>query len=163
MERYEVTGGRELTSMAARTRATSRELAAGAWSAYFASIAPLGERVLASVAVTGDDGAGDHGDGRQDDRRRPLRSISYDAEHDVLELAVGSDGAPEPVLRYFISAPRRIDVARTDDITSIVVDDATGARTRIYLYRLPRLRAVPDLFAPPAAASSPHSRNGHRQ
>jgi hypothetical protein len=164
MEYYRTAGQQDLISTGPHRELDSRELAAGAWSTYFASIAPLRDRVLARVAVaSGDADPHDWGDGAQHDRPRPLRSISYDPRLDLLELAVGSGGGADPMLRYFIAGPRRIDVARCDEVTSIVVDDASGARTRICLYRLPRLRAVPDPFATPSAGSSPHVREGEER
>jgi hypothetical protein len=41
------------------------------------------------------------------------------------------------VLRYFIAAPRVIDVAETHDRTTLLVSDASGHRTQICLYNLP--------------------------
>jgi hypothetical protein len=118
-------------------RSTERELAAQEWGAYFASIAGTDELVLASVAVTRERSNG------WCEPLRPLHSIAYEAEEDMLKLAVGPHGSPLPVLRYFIAAPRRIEVTGTGNTTEIVVDDAGGMRTRIRLYGPPRLRVGP--------------------
>lgn len=74
---------------------------------------------------------------------RPLRRIGYDRRRDLLELATGGAGTTGPALRCFVSAPRRILATDTRQARSILVIDASGARTliRISRPRRPRPRA----------------------
>lgn len=68
------------------------------------------------------------------ERRRVLRGMSFSRAEDVLELRVGAQGGGGGVLRYFIPAPRRMEVSRRDERLEIVVWDALGTRTLIRLY-----------------------------
>jgi Family of unknown function (DUF5335) len=129
--------------------ATERELATEMWSDYFASIARTRETVLASVAVTRERANGSH------EPMRPLRSISYDVEDDVLEIAVGPKTSPVPVLRYFIAEPRRIEIDGSGDSTVIVIDAAAGVRSRISLQGPPRLRLVSSTDRAPRRGMQP--------
>jgi hypothetical protein len=126
-------------------------LPGGAWVGYLRSIALEPGRMLATVTLL--PGHGDHdGEGRHNGaaEARPLRSIRYDPANDVLELGVGGH-ADGPALRYFISAPRQIEVEESPEATGIVIQDATGGRTAI------ALRAV-EGTAPGVARAAPLSR-----
>jgi hypothetical protein len=97
------------------------------WAEYFGSIS-AGAGYLASVAVLS--GTGEH---VPQATAHPLRSIAYHADEDVLEAVVGKGSPRSPLVRYFISDPRRIGVREADDGRAIVVDDASGLRTLIWL------------------------------
>lgn len=116
---------------------TARGLEAHVWAEYFASIARVGSGVLAAVQVVSGAGAGELAE-----HRRPLQGIGYDAARDVLELAVGAHSAAGPMLRYFIAAPRAIDVAEAHDRTTLLISDESRLRTQISLYNLPARPSV---------------------
>jgi hypothetical protein len=83
-------------------RATERELDVQEWAGYFGWVAFASRRMLASVEVVGEQ-RGDVGEQRGRARKRvwrALRAINYDAEADVLTLAVGGrDGSGLPFRR----------------------------------------------------------------
>jgi Family of unknown function (DUF5335) len=120
-------------------RTTTQELRADRWARYFVGLAADRDPQLVSVAVIGE---------RPAEQRHGapwrLQAIGYDPIADVLEVAVGDRGIGEAlVLRHFISAPRTITVeqAGLPWPVAILVEDASGARTRIRLVRqAPRLR-----------------------
>ena len=97
------------------------------WGAYFAFVAAEARDLLASVRVRPARAM------LNGIRRRPLRSISYDGAQDMLELTVGHNARSRVALRYFIAAPRRIDIAALDGVTAITVLDGGGLSTEIEL------------------------------
>ncbi len=112
-----------------------QELASARWFEYFASIARCAEGVLASVEVL-----------RAEDSacravKRPLHTISYDAQVGVLELVVGGRSMDAPVLRYFIQTPQTICVAEWARAKQIRVRDAAGETTVITLFGVSQLRS----------------------
>ncbi len=127
--------------------ATERELQVQEWPGYFGWIAFASSRMLAAVEVV------DECVGVDVPLRvwRPLRAINYDAEEDVLTLAVGGegDGARCLPLRYFVYAPRMVSVTEATDAWAILVKDATGTRTLI------RLSNESDSSDSPIAPSDP--------
>jgi hypothetical protein len=134
--------------------AETKELQGRHWADYFGSIASQNGGVLATVEVLCERLA-PHANGS---RKRPLREARYDVEADVLELLIGGTQATERSVRYFISAPRTVQVAEWASGRSIVVQDASGARTLITLFNA---NAAPaGARRPPSRALTPASHNG---
>ncbi len=113
-----------------RTRA--RVLAPCDWPSFFGSIACGRDHLVAAVALL-HDGAAEQ-TGHAASRGDRLRSIGYDGERDLLELAVGGI-ARAAALRYFIRSPQRVSVDQRARQLTIVVRDASGARTVIRIER----------------------------
>jgi hypothetical protein len=115
-----------LSSIRSQAARGAGALEAPRWAEYFSSIA-TGERYLASVGLL-------TGPAQSFPRTawRPLRAIVYDAEQDVLEVAV-ANGTPNTSLRFFITAPRKVGVEESGAGRAIVVEDASGERTLIRL------------------------------
>lgn len=109
-------------------QATERELQAQEWAGYFGWVSFASSRMLAAVEVVGEE-VGD----APERVWRPLRAIEYDAEEDLLTLAVGGRDVRCLPLRYFVSAPRVVRVTEATDSWTILVTDATGTRTLICL------------------------------
>jgi hypothetical protein len=99
-----------------------------AWGRFFDSIGTAGGPPLVTVMLLRGRGGAEECD--REPEGRPLRDIRYESERNVLQIAVGGT-AREPELRYFIAGPRRIVVEDSDDERTIVVDDASRARTAI--------------------------------
>ncbi len=127
MERMEHTALHATSGHA--THEGPHELEPHVWAEYFRSMARMRAGVLTTVQVLGARSAADLAH-----RLRVLQQIGYDPKQDMLELAVGAHSAPRAVLRYFIAAPRVIDVAEAHDRTTLLVSDASGHRTQICLY-----------------------------
>jgi hypothetical protein len=109
-------------------RAPATEIVAETWPSFFSSLSACRELLLGTVSVLGA-----HSQGAARELRRPLHEIGYSVEEDVLALTLGSPrGAGE--VRYFIRAPQRIQMARTDGATELLVDEAGGTRTLICLF-----------------------------
>jgi hypothetical protein len=114
---------------------TTQELGAEKWVDFFNGLAAREGASSVAVEVVSE---------REPDQRygmrRPLQAIAYNAEGDVLELAVGASGADRSVvLRHFIPEPRRINIEHSDSArpATILVDDRSGVRTRIRLFDAP--------------------------
>jgi hypothetical protein len=101
------------------------------WHVYFSSIDPSGARVLATVGLLSEYRS------RDADLPRPLRTIGYDPDEDVLEVSLGGAASHRPALRYFISAPRAIFVTEARHEKRIMAHDGSGAQTLICLFDLP--------------------------
>jgi Family of unknown function (DUF5335) len=67
--------------------------------------------------------------------RRPLRWIEYRSDDDMLVVCAAGGGGAE--LRYFVVAPRRVEIDRRSDGTEIAVVDAAGTRTVITVHEEP--------------------------
>jgi hypothetical protein len=113
------------------------ELASDSWATYFRRLSC--RRGLLHAAIESVEGRA-----AVEDRiealcnavriRYPLRTISYTAGADRFEVAVGLDAEHGPVLRYFVTAPRRIFVTERKDTSAILVSDANGARTLVCVF-----------------------------
>jgi hypothetical protein len=101
------------------------------WPVYFSSIDLSGDRVLATVGLLSEYHC------RNADLPRPLRTIGYDPDEDVLEVLLGGAASHRPALRYFISAPRTIFVTEAHHETRIMAYDGGGSHTLICLFDLP--------------------------
>jgi hypothetical protein len=99
-----------------------------AWGRFFDSIGVAGSAPLVTVTLVRSRGGKE--EGAREPEGRPLRAIRYESERNLLQIAVGGT-AREPELRYFITEPRRIVVEDSGDERTIVVDDASRARTAI--------------------------------
>jgi hypothetical protein len=106
-------------------------LDADAWAECLAAIAPAGQRLVASVTLLGREAAARAEPGVE----RTLHAIGYDSARDVLEVGLGG-ASHGPALRHFICGPRLIALSACGDVRSILVADATGARTSISLRRI---------------------------
>src|ERR1039458_3988322 len=116
-------------------RTMTEELDAEKWVDFFNGLAGRGAASLVAVEVIGER-ATDQGNGMQ----WPLQAIAYDPDGDVLEVAVAGRGAGSAVvLRHFIAEPRTIEVEDLGSLlpATILVDDASGVRTQIRLFRAP--------------------------
>jgi hypothetical protein len=110
--------------------APATEIVAETWPSFFSSLSACSELLLGTVGVVGS-----HARGAAREVRRPLHAIGYSVEEDVLALTLGSPrGAGE--LRYFIRGPQRIQMARTDGATELLIDEPGGTRTLIRLFEL---------------------------
>lgn len=121
-------------------RTTTEELKAEQWMSFFAELASSCEAPLVAVEVV-DERLSTRADGTL----RPLQEIGYDPKDAVLRVAVGGrHGGDGVALRHFISEPHTITIEESGALhpTAIVVDDASGIRTRIRLLDrpMPRLR-----------------------
>jgi hypothetical protein len=105
------------------------ELEPREWTEYFHSIAAHNDGVMATVEVIAE-----HQDINHDLPPRPLRDIGYDRSDDVFEVAVGGIAARHPTLRCFVSAPRTIVVAESDQKRAILIEDVSGIHTLIRLF-----------------------------
>lgn len=112
---------------------------ADGWHECLEDIARANHGAPVSVEVLGASDAGE-----RVERRRALRGMSFRHAEDVLELCVGAQPSGAGALRYFIPAPRRMEVRREGERLEIVVWDALGTRTLIRLYGQP---GGPDLLA----------------
>lgn len=67
----------------------------------------------------------------------------------------------EPAVRYFVAAPRSVEVEERKDEKTIIVDDAGGARTVIRLFGLPHSKSPGSASAqagpPPRGEAAPTS------
>jgi Family of unknown function (DUF5335) len=131
--------------------AATRNLNEEQWFDYFSSI-PLADGVLASVELMGQRPG-------SPPSASPLQAISYDADRDLLELAVGGRTNGNSPLRYFIAAPRSVNVEESSGMKMILVQDASGARTLIRL--LEAAPAAAEAERPASRAAAVTSRNGN--
>jgi len=93
-----------------------------------------------AVEVIGERPDNQQSSDQQSGARWRLRTIGYKAEDDVIEIAVrGCSTHGHLALRHFIAGPRAITVLEHEppDLTTMVVDDASGTRTRIRLFAGP--------------------------
>jgi hypothetical protein len=104
------------------------EIVAETWPSFFNSLSACSELLLGTVSVLGS-----HSQERLRELRRPLHEIGYSVEEDVLALTLGSPRGAGAV-RYFIRAPQRIQMARSDGATELLIDEAGGTRTLICLF-----------------------------
>jgi hypothetical protein len=116
----------------------TQELRVESWVAYFDAIASGSGARSAAVEVV---------DGLTGDRPSvapcPLQAIGYDPVQAVLEVTVGGRSErAHAVLRHFISDPRKISVEESGPLNpkAILVNDASGARTRIEIVNRPTCR-----------------------
>jgi hypothetical protein len=121
-----------VTSPSLPNVAGARSLGTESWRAYFAGLAGCSAS-YAAVDVLSSSAADGHSA-----RARPLRGISYDPGHHVIELQLRVAGA---TLRHFISDPREIRVSESGEGSpnEILVQDATGVCTRIRFSERERL------------------------
>jgi hypothetical protein len=129
--------------------ARTQELKADRWVDYFSAIASSDDAPMVAVEVIRKR-PGDQLNGAP----RRLQSIGYDPEDGVLQITVGGRGAGDDVaVRHFISDPRRINIDESGPLqpTAILVEDASGIRTRIRLF---------DPLAPGPAPSGPRGSPG---
>jgi hypothetical protein len=124
------------------------ELSCVDWCSYFADIDVDLAGVLARVTMAS-------GRPDQDDRVKgwPLRAILYDSTADEIEIHVGLSVPRGSVLRYFVAAPRAIQVKEWDHRKVIAVDDARGTRTLIHVSRA-RADAVVGDYGPRQGAAA---------
>src|SRR2546430_5294272 len=108
-------------------RRRTLKLDARDWSRQIAAIAADSRHALAEVRFLTSELAG------RPPRHR-LNGIAYDHGSKQLQVAVREDGPQSPEVRYLVSAPREITVEEFDHATGIVVEDASGVRTLIWLY-----------------------------
>lgn len=101
------------------------------WGRFFESIGVRRDGPFVTVRLLGDHRNASWSDACACDR--PLRSIAYDAERDVLVVSAGGTTA-RPALRYFISRPRRISVEESPQERRIVVDGSDRLRTAISVH-----------------------------
>jgi hypothetical protein len=122
--------------------ARTQELRSETWVEYFDGIT-LGEHASFVTVEVVRDRPGD-----QQDRARRLRTIGYNPDHDLLHLAVaGHRSGDAIVLRHFISGPRTIKADGADLLSpaAILVDDASGTRTRIRFFDRPSASACDEV------------------
>jgi hypothetical protein len=131
--------------------ASTRNLNEEQWFDYFSSI-PLANGVLASVELMGQRPS-------PPPSASPLQAISYDADQDLLELAVGGRTNGNSPLRYFIAAPRSVNVEESSATRMILVADASGAQTLIRLFEA--APAAAEAGRPASRGATPSSRNGN--
>jgi hypothetical protein len=98
------------------------------WTTHLQEI-DTSQRLLASVVPERD-----HVAERAAGVAHRLHGIGYDARADAIAIDVGELAADTTFLRYFIAAPRSIEIEKLPDVTTIVVVDARGERTHIYVY-----------------------------
>jgi hypothetical protein len=114
----------------AQSMSTSKpvQLDADRWHEYFRSVAVEGEGLVATVTLLPD---------RPADRDSivawTLHSIRYDSEADEIEIHLGQLAPRGAILRYFVSAPRSIQVHEWGRGKTISVEDSVGVRTLIQL------------------------------
>jgi len=129
----------------------TRELRSEEWAEYIDGFALRCSGAPTCVALARSNGERAGNRGPREPGLRQLHTIDYDAERDVLEVAVGTGRPSRPTLRYFVSAPRAISVAESDYEQAILVDDASGVRTIVTC----AARDAAAHTAPPAPASPP--------
>jgi hypothetical protein len=106
------------------------ELPGAEWLEYFDSFAFAADEVLVTVAVI-------CGESWERPAARTLKTIEYDPGSNVLEIVADGCITGEATLRYFIAAPRRIEVAQSDGTCAILVEETGGIRTLIRLFNMP--------------------------
>jgi hypothetical protein len=105
------------------------ELGPAAWSDYFATVtiedngSPTRVHAVSSAPSAGPGAA----------IARPLRGISFDSGRHLIELTVGGPAADRPAIRYFVGEPYRIVAIEVDGLRGIVILDAEGLRTVVWL------------------------------
>jgi len=107
----------------------TRELRSEEWAEYIDGFALRCSGAPTCVALERSSGERNVNGAKREQELRQLHTIDYDAERDVLVVAVGNGRPSRPTLRYFVSAPRAISVAESDHERAILVDDASGVRT----------------------------------
>jgi len=113
------------------------ELARDDWVAYFQSIATEERRLLVAIESVGPRApVNERIDAMCEGicTRHPLRSIAYEQNADVFEVALGLAAREGPLLRYFVAAPRRIFIREGEAVRAIVVTDAGDTRTLVCVF-----------------------------
>jgi hypothetical protein len=98
------------------------------WARFFDSIAQERDRFLAAVTHA------HNGTVPALELSRPLRGISYNGSTDEIEVTVGRGRNEGTVLRYFLSAPRLVQVEDHGSAKLIHVEDVSGLRAMIHLF-----------------------------
>jgi hypothetical protein len=96
------------------------------WGPYLKGVISGGDGLVVSVGVS-------RGAQLGLGAARPLRTLAYDPVRDVLEVGVGGSQPGQPLLRYFVAAPRAISVRESANEHEIMVEDGGGTRTVIRL------------------------------
>lgn len=136
---------------------TMQDLRREQWVDYFNALSARAQVSEGISSVLTVEVIGERPDGQQGAARWRLRRIAYKLDDDVLEIAIrGCSAGGHLAFRHFIARPRAITLVESDplNLITIVVDDASGVRTRIRLFAGPQSSRE----APPPGSSSPGSR-----
>lgn len=67
--------------------------------------------------------------------RLPLRDIRFDADADLLTMALGGVAKRAPELRFYIEHPRRICATESAEAQSLLVTERSGVDIRVVVPR----------------------------
>ncbi len=115
----------------------STELPPTQWSRYLAAVSSADGGVPTCVGTSPGTGRGSlHGSAAW-----PLRRLHYDGARDLVELALGGGSAERPELRCYVHAPVRIVAIEAARVLVLLIVDANGRRTVVWMDR--GLRTAP--------------------